>query len=203
MADNRFLIVIGLDIEDYTKKSISKQHTSQKHLETWVIDGSENAKIASDPNEIIWIDSGDGGYLIFHTSYGKAVPFLESFYTQQQEYNSDAKEALAINVRAAVHCSDALYWKGKLGEKYAGNAINVCARILNGMSRSYRNQVVCSGDYVRKLCGNEAIVDPLRLPDYKDKHGALHEIWNIRKMPGFGVKPVEEDLHEDPNEWRL
>lgn len=203
MVDNRFLIVVGLDIEGYTNREIKLQLSAQQKLEQWVIDSSATAKIASNPGSLLWVDTGDGGFLAFETSYQKAIPFLESFYSCLRVHNDEAKEESQIFVRSALHCDDVFYWEGKLGPKYAGNAINVCARILNGMDRAHRNQVVCSDAYLRKVLGNGPIVRELRLPDYCDKHGIEHRVWNLQKNPGFGIKPDEQDLYFDCKEWRL
>ena len=203
MADNQFLIVIGLDIEGYTNKPLDLQYDAQSTLEQWVVESCAFSQIATDPNNIVWIDTGDGGFLLFETTYRKALPFLERFYAQLHQHNRKSKESAAINVRAAVHCADSIRWNGKLGLKFSGSAVNVCARLLNGMSREYANQVVASRDFLEKVSHPEPAVSALRLPDYVDKHGIVHEVWNIRKQPGFGITPNEEDLNEDVNEWEF
>jgi hypothetical protein len=200
---NQFVIVVGLDVEGYTNKPIKLQLAAQQAIERWVIDAALRADISKDEKQVVWVDTGDGGYLLYETVYQKVVPFLESFYDALAEHNEGSVEAARINVRAAVHCSDTIMWQGKLGRKYAGNAINVCARILGGMPRNYSNQVVCSGEFLTHLTASAKTVEPLRMPDFLDKHKKSHEVWNITKSPGFGVKPQDEDLHEDPTKWFL
>ena len=202
-ASNQYLIVLGLDIEGYSKKPVQAQMRAQKKLEEWVVASSEAAGLYHDTSMINWIDAGDGGYLLFETEYVKAVNFLDNFYREVVDHNSTSNPDASINVRSAVHCEDAIRWSGKLGTKYAGNALIVCARILDSMNRNYSNQTVCSGVFLRKVSATGMRVEPLRMPDQIDKHGFAHEVWNIMKSPGFGVRPDEADLHEQPAEWHL
>ncbi|MEI9899141.1 MAG: hypothetical protein WDN31_02350 [Hyphomicrobium sp.] len=123
MADNQFLIVVGLDIESYTNKSIELQLDAQSTLEQWIIVSCREAKIAQRPEDITWIDTGDGGYLLFTTTYAKAIPLLENLYSQLNVHNRKSKDNAAINIRAAVHCADAIRWSGSLGQRFAGSAV--------------------------------------------------------------------------------
>ena len=203
MEETKFLIVIGLDIEGYTNKPIIQQLKVQKKLEDWVLKASEEAKLSDSGVAPKWIDTGDGGFLIYETDYLKSLTFFEIFYRELDRHNDDVKDEAKILVRAAVHCDDALHWQGKLGVRYAGNAINVCARILNGMLRSYSNQVVCSGIYMEKIMQGGVAVKGRRMQDYVDKHGVGHDVWNMQKVPGFGVELETDHLHEEPHEWRF
>ncbi|MEI9899140.1 MAG: hypothetical protein WDN31_02345 [Hyphomicrobium sp.] len=71
------------------------------------------------------------------------------------------------------------------------------------MNRRYHNQVVASRAYLEKIAYPNLTVTPLRLPDYIDKHGVRHEVWNIQKEPVFGVRPDAKDLYEEPTEWEF
>ena len=71
------------------------------------------------------------------------------------------------------------------------------------MLRSYSNQVVCAGIYMEKIMQGGVAVKGRRMQDYVDKHGVGHAVWNMQKVPGFGVELETDHLHEDPHEWRF
>ena len=200
-ASNMFLIVIGMDIESYSQKTPSQQVRVQHKLEEWVASASLNAQLYRQENEIMWVDTGDGGFVLYETQYDKSIRFLSALYRAIKDHNNESLEAANINVRTAVHCDDALKWEGRLGVHYAGNALVKCSRILDAMNRRYSNQVVCSRAFLEKLFTERKPVLEARMPDQVDKHGLSHEVWNIRKPPEFGILPEEDDLHYDPTEW--
>ncbi|WP_299602524.1 hypothetical protein [uncultured Tateyamaria sp.] len=198
---NQFLIVVGVDIEGYSKKSVNQQYRAQQKLESWIVTASNAAEILATDGELRWIDSGDGGFLLFETFYDKAFPFLTKLYREINEHNLESRPDSTINVRSAIHCDDSLRWEGQLGPRYAGNALVTCARILDSMNREYSNQVVCSGYYIDKAFASRKTAEERRLPDHVDKHGFIHQVWNLRRANEFGVQPEDKDLHEKPTEW--
>lgn len=192
-------IVLGLDIKAYSKRELTRQKFAQEVLDrcldkafpatTW---GAEHA---------IWIDGGDGGYVLLQGSEQKILNSLQTFYEALEWENKNTNPQDAIKVRAALHIDQVVRWETRFGRKYTGNAINNCARLLSGMNKTLEGQVVCSGAFLSKVNALGKDVLSERLKDVSDKHGIVHEIHNIYRSPGFGEKAVPEDRHPDPLKW--
>jgi hypothetical protein len=191
-------IVLGLDIKAYSQRSLERQKYSQEVLDRCL--DLAFAKPDWTGNDPIWIDGGDGGYVLLEGSEQEALRALQRFYEKLAWENRNTSDD-KIHVRAALHTDKIIRWDARLGRKYTGNAINNCARLLSGMNRTHDDQVVCSDAFLQKIntLGPDVIVE--RLQDIGDKHGNKHKVYNIYRMPGFGTTALPSERHPDPLQW--
>ena len=142
-----------------------------------------------------WADAGDGGYLLMGGDPRKALEVLEAFVGQIERHNKRSVPEYQIELRYALNYGPVYSENDRL----TGNAINDCARLLDGMKRYTQptGRVVASGAYKSKALEFGQVREGLftRLADIEDKHGNAHEVWNVRKLPGYGREPAPEDLH--------
>jgi hypothetical protein len=190
------LIVVGMDITSYALKNIRQQRAAQGHVDRCLQEANRIAR----PGKALpaWLDAGDGGYALFDCSELTVLNLLTDFYALLARTNEDLAPENLVVVRTALHIGQVISWTTDLGAKYTSHAINDCARLLSGMNRKNGNQVVCSGEFFRKLNTLDEVVKSVRLRDVKDKHGGNHEVWNIRREPGFGVQPEDSEKHQHP-----
>lgn len=186
--------VIGIDVMGYSKKALQYQVSAQD-----ILDRILASSIARYPpfRARHWLDGGDGGYLLLPNGTTHEVTnFLEDFFAKLNEENCQFISESKVFVRCAIHYDAIDIRQGLLGNKYTGNAINNCARLLNGMGRN-PGQVVCSRVFRDKLVSfNDNRENITRLNDIVDKHGNHHEIYNL-KRDALGIRPPEEELYLD------
>lgn len=198
MSDIQDYTVVGVDVVGYTNNTLEHQTNIQLRLDGFLHESC--LEISVNP---YWIDLGDGGFFMLNGAPTAALDLIQAATRRIYNDNKDRLDDKKIDVRFACHVGQVMVVDGKLGKKYIGDAINNCARLMAGMSKKYKNQVVCSGDFRRKIIafGGAPIVNLTRLPDTTDKHGRSHEVWNMQKAPGFGILPETMDFHENPLEW--
>ena len=189
-------IIVGLDIARYSEKTIEEQREAQSDLDRML---HEAVKVCRKPNSghVRWLDAGDGGYALLRWNERDVLDVVEQLYKRVDRANHRAKEDRQLSVRTAIHLGQLICWDGSFGPKYAGDAINSCARLLAGMNREHDGQVVCSGEFYKKISTFQPTANTLRLKDVKDKHGRIHEIYNLTRDPGFGVHPSPRERHPD------
>lgn len=203
MADSSWqgdVAVFAFDIVGYGKRSNADQLDVKNTTEDALKKASAKATEIRAQGWTAWADAGDGGYLLLSGDPRQALEVLEAFVGEIERYNKKARPEWQIDLRYALNYGPA-YSKADDGStKLVGNAINDCARLLDGMKR-YQNptgRVVASGAYKVKALQFGQLPDGLvqRLHDIEDKHGDHHEVWNARKLPGFGLEPAPQDLHD-------
>jgi len=193
-------IVIGLDIKGYSLRDISRQMAAQEVLDRCLQEAFPDPGLHG--STVIWIDGGDGGYVLLEGSPQSALAGIQKFYERLAWANRNGRQDDPVYVRAAIHVDKLLRWQStRFGARYTGNAINDCSRLLNGMNKNQVGQVVCSGEFLRKLNSIKLDVVHERLRDIMDKHGKAHTVFNIYRTPGFGVVAAKEDRHPDVTEW--
>lgn len=193
-------IVIGLDIKGYSLRDLSRQKAAQEVLDRCLQAAFPDPRLHGQT--VIWIDGGDGGYVLLEGSSQNALSALQKFYEKLMWENKNGRQDDPVFVRAALHTDKLIRWaSSQFGARYTGNAINDCSRLLNGMNKNQSGQVVCSGEFLRKLNSLKVDVMHERLRDIIDKHGRVHTAFNIYRSPGFGVIAAKEDRHPDPIEW--
>lgn len=177
--------VLAYDIVGYTQRD----HATQlRAVELTKRVRHESVRKLQD-TKAIWVDAGDGGYLLLRDDVRLPLQALEHFLAHIRQENQVAREEFQVELRYILHEGD-VHVKGEGEERtVTGDAINVCARILAGMDRANAGQVLASGryrDHVVKLSPENADFFT-RLPDIIDKHGIRHIIWNVYRQPGFGI----------------
>lgn len=193
-------IVLGLDIIKYSEKDLLGQKLAQEK-----VDRCFNTALElkwPERKKPFWADAGDGGFALFQGSEHDVLQVLEEFYLRLDRENSligDRKDK--ILVRAAIHKDQVIVWETRIGDKKArkhtGHAINNCARLMGGMIKDHDCQVVCSRPVLDTLMAMDKKVTSTRLKDITDKHGHVHEVWNLQRT-GLGVRPLSHELYEEP-----
>jgi class 3 adenylate cyclase len=135
--------VVGIDVMAYSEKELSKQVYAQDLLDRTLAAALDQHTALKDR---IWIDGGDGGYLLLVGDAKEVVNLLETFLIRLANENRNLNQDSRAFVRCAIHYDAIDIRSGKLGQKYTGNAINICARLLVGMPRK-PDQVVCSAKF--------------------------------------------------------
>jgi hypothetical protein len=157
--------------------------------------GAKAERIRS-PEWTSWADAGDGGYLLMGGDPRKALEVLEAFVGLIDGDNRTRLPEYRIECRYALNYGPVFSENGKL----TGDAINDCARLLDGMKKYTEptGRVVASGAYKSKVLEFAQVLEGLfsRLADIEDKRGKAHEVWNVRKLPGYGREPAPEDLYD-------
>ena len=188
--------VVGIDVMAYSEKELSKQVYAQDLLDRILATALDQHTALRDR---IWIDGGDGGYLLLVGDAKEVVNLLETFLTKLENENRNLNEDSRAFVRCAIHYAAIVIRQGKLGRKYTGNAINVCARLLVGMPRK-PDQVVCSAKFraiLTRFSDHDETIT--RLKDVVDKHGNAHAMYNLKRHK-LGVTPSTLESHPDPLE---
>ncbi|HEY5723181.1 MAG TPA: hypothetical protein VIT45_12745 [Allosphingosinicella sp.] len=189
-------IIAGLDITSYALKTLAQQRSAQDRVDRCL----QEAVQAHRPKRQLplWLDAGDGGYALFDWGEREVLGLLTDFYARLARVNAEVTPENRVVVRIALHKGQIICWRTKLGSKYTSTAINDCARLLTGMSRKHESQVVCSGEFFKAISTLDEVAKAVRLRDIEDKHGGQHEVWNLRREPGFGVHPDEPEKHLHP-----
>ena len=188
-------LILGIDVIGYTRFAEVDQVRIVKTVDRVLVSAAETAKI-----EVLghhWLDAGDGGYHVIRGDVRSALSVCEAFVRGLTEELDPWQDDKRFGCRYAIHCGDVKRSSGQMGSKFTGDAINNCARLLGGMSKDYTGQVVCSGTYKDRLCKFGTEIEELfqRLADVTDKHGDVHQVFNIRRIPGLGVTVEAKDLH--------
>ena len=68
---------------------------------------------------------------------------------------------------------------------------------MAGMIKDHQSQVICSRPTLDALMSMDMTVSATRLKDTQDKHGHMHEVWNLRILPFLGVDPVSKELYPE------
>lgn len=192
-------VVLGIDVISYSLRPLSLQKQAQDTLDRLLARAVRDMKWKTQKPE--WIDAGDGGYALFRGEEEKVVETLFAFQRLVDEDNASREEDAKLFLRYALHKDQILPWTGEFGKKYTGNAINNCARLLSGMSKKYKGQVVCSETIKSAISSfSQPAVVITRLADIEDKHGKKHPVYNLRRDPGLGVIPDASDQHPNPME---
>ena len=184
--------VFGYDIIGFTGPNQADQ-VDAKALTDRVLEAAKKAASLS-PDQVDYQDAGDGGYLIIKTDARRALDVLEAFVRGMEGENKKLQEQYRVSNRYAIHY-DTISIDGEgANRRYLGDAINICARLLSGMRKDYREQAVCSGAYRSHVLTFGSIDERLftRLKDIVDKHGKHHEVWNLYKSPGYGIPVAKE-----------
>ncbi|HXH31860.1 MAG TPA: hypothetical protein VNJ01_13700 [Bacteriovoracaceae bacterium] len=188
--------VIGIDVMSYSQKELPDQVHAQN-----LLDRTLSSALKKSPSVRLrkWIDGGDGGYLLLSGDAKDITTLIELFLTELATENRVLQDDNRAFVRCAIHHDLIDCRNGELGEKFTGNAINVCARLLNGMPRT-ANQVVCSAKFRELLTAfNDHVESITRLRDVVDKHGNSHAMYNLKRNR-LGVDPSPLEVHPDPLE---
>jgi hypothetical protein len=194
-------IVIGLDIKAYSLRDLPRQKAAQEVMDDCLQAGFSKSD-DRHVKEAKWIDGGDGGYVLLEGSAQNALEAMVRFYERLAWKNKQLRENEKVYVRSAIHIDKLHCWSSQhFGNRYTGNAINNCSRLLNGMNKTLTGQVVCSGEFFGKLNTMKKDVEYERLRDITDKHGNAHKVYNIYRSPGFGVSAAKKDRYPDPLEW--
>ncbi|MBY3256701.1 hypothetical protein E0I74_29275 [Rhizobium laguerreae] len=191
-------IVLGIDLIGYSLRPLQSQRKSQEILDEQL---SKAVRNLGWPDNLkpIWIDAGDGGYALFKSEDAKVIDTLFEFQRLLADDNQSRDEQSKIYMRYALHKDQIYCWEGAFGPKYTGDALNNCARLLSGMSKEYKGQVVCSEPIFKAISAMQTPnVDVTRLKDVTDKHGKTHQVYNLQRTPGLGVTPVPTDQHQNP-----
>jgi hypothetical protein len=192
-------IVLGLDIKGYSQREVRRQKFAQDVLDRCLVRAIDQAKWSGKPAG--WIDGGDGGYVLLEGSEKEALDIVQHFYQQLAYENDNTNPQDKIYVRAALNVDQVVRWSTSLGAKYTGHAINNCARLLSGMSKVHHGQVVCSDAFRLKLNTIVKDVEIERLHDIEDKHGNLHKVFNLYRIPHFGVQADPTERNPNPLVW--
>ena len=195
--DVKDLFIVGIDIAQYSLKPLESQKEAQVIVDSALNDAVRNgAPTKREKPE--WLDGGDGGYALFEWSSGREVLEVIKIFTETlSRRNKQSLPDHAVSVRIALHHGKVLCWKGQRGKRFTSHAINQCARLLAGLARD-PGRVACSGEFLEKITGIDDVAQATRLKDIVDKHGILHEFYNLQQYPGFGLAPQPGDRHENP-----
>jgi hypothetical protein len=199
MADESWqgdVSVFAFDVVGYSARSNADQlkiaRTTQECLEK----AGDKAEEIRQREWTSWADAGDGGYLLMSGDPRKALEVLEAFVGLIESDNLTRLAQYHIELRYALNYGSVYRENGRL----TGNAINDCARLLDGMKKYTEptGRVVASGSYKSKVLEFGQVPEGLfaRLADIEDKRKQAHEVWNVRKLPGYGREPAPEDLHD-------
>lgn len=199
MSNNQAeMTILGIDVASYSDQPLIDQKNAQEIVDRSIFDAYEK-KWPSANIPPVWIDAGDGGYLLLSGHEMSVLELLQEIQSLVDYETRNWADGKGIYLRYAIHKDLVLQWNGKLGQKYTGNSINICARLLSGMIRTNFGQVVCSKQYASSIdsFGNNS-VNIRRLRDISDKHGNQHSVFNLLRSPGFGIEPQKSELHDDP-----
>lgn len=199
MADTSWqgdVSVFAFDVVDYSKRLNADQLDIKSTTEDCLKKAGVKAEQIRNQEWTNWADAGDGGYLLMGGDPRKALEVLEAFVALIERHNKRSLPEYQIELRYALNYGPVYSENGRL----TGNAINDCARLLDGMKKYTQptGRVVASGAYKTKVLEFGQVLEGLftQLSDIADKHGNAHEVWNVRKLPGFGREPAPEDLHD-------
>jgi len=192
--------VLGIDVISYSLKGLEDQVQAQEVLDR-CLDSSVRENWKKNIDDVHWIDAGDGGYLLLCGQEHRVLELLHAFQGKIEIDTKKWPEDEKLLFRYAIHSDRVKVWDAALGTKFTGHAINNCARLLNGMNKEQEGQVVCSGNYFEAIgaFGNTTVISD-RLYDVVDKHGITHKVYNLHRVPGFGVTPLPRERHPDPTE---
>jgi hypothetical protein len=201
MAENSSVYtVLGIDVISYSLKDLPDQAQSQEVLDR-CLKKAMDEHWKGDTKDVHWIDAGDGGFLLLLGQEHVTLDIVHAVNTYISEDTRNWQDDASVDVRYAIHADRIKVWEASYGKKFTGHAINNCARLLSGMNKEQKGQVVCSGGFFDSLSSfGDATVDADRLYDVVDKHGITHRVYNIRRSPGFGVVALEREIHPDPTE---
>lgn len=186
--------IFGIDVIAYSQRGNDGQIDAQGLMDQLLDEAAASATVIIYRRE--WLDGGDGGFFVLQGDTRAAWLLAERFAPLLARENAMRVERNQIHVRIALHSGDVAIWTGTLGRKIASPAINDCARLLGGMGNAHRGQVVCSKAYRERLVNAQIQPDHfVRLRDIHDKHGRRHEVWNVRRTPGFGVEPPLDERY--------
>ena len=190
-------IVLGLDVISYSKKDLLGQKLAQEAVDRFLQNSLANKWAGPVPH---WIDAGDGGFVLFQGAELAVLEVLQEIYKLlDRENRKTSSDDDRVFLRAALHKDQIIAWSTEKGyKKYTGHALNHCARLMAGMAKEHKQQVVCSRPVIERIMALDDTVVATRLRDTKDKHGLAHEAWNISRSPGFGVAPLNHEVHQDP-----
>lgn len=193
----RDLIIVGIDIAQYSLKPLAKQKAAQMAIDHALSDAIRNCGFASREKRQ-WLDGGDGGFALFAWSSGREVlDVIKEFTEGVKRLNEDVVDDHKVSVRVALHRGKVLCWKASDRQKrFTSACINECARFLAGMARD-PGRIVCSKAFLELISGISDVATATRLHDVVDKHGIPHEVFNLHVSPGLGVSPDAHDLHEN------
>ena len=196
------VIVLGLDIIKYSEKSLLQQKLAQEKVDHCFNGAVKQAKPADDSPMPYWVDAGDGGFALFKWAEADVLAVLIEFYKRiARENDGKTEDKTKVLVRSAMHKEYVLAWDTEIAgrpiNKFTGHAINNCARLMAGMIKDHQSQVICSRPTLDALMSMDMTVSPTRLKDTTDKHGHMHEVWNLRILPFLGVDPVSKELYPE------
>jgi hypothetical protein len=192
--------VFAFDIVGYSQRDNAGQLAIKSTTEDVLAKAGSRAADIKDRGWTAWADAGDGGYLLISGDPRQALGVLEEFVRLIDGKNSRRLPEWRIELRYALNYGP-VYGDGQGdARKLVGDAINDCARLLDGM-KQYRDpigRVVASGSYRKRVLAFGQVADALftRLRDITDKHGNSHEVWNLYKHPGYGRDAAPGDLHD-------
>jgi hypothetical protein len=191
------LVIVGIDIAQYSLKPLAKQKAAQMAIDHALSDAIRNCGFGNREKRE-WLDGGDGGYALFGWSSGREVlDVIKEFTEAVRRSNDDVPDLVKVSVRVALHRGKVLCWKASDRQKrFTSDAINECARFLAGMARD-PGRIVCSRAFLDHISGISEVATATRLHDVVDKHGIPHEIFNLHVSPGLGLLPDPHDLHEN------
>jgi hypothetical protein len=196
-------IVLGLDIIRYSEKKLLLQKTAQERVDHCFNEAVKQCRPEDDSPMPHWIDAGDGGFALFKWAEAEVLDVLIEFYKRLNRGNDGKTEDVQkVLVRSAIHKDYVVAWDtqiaGREVNKFTGHAINNCARLMAGMIKDHEAQAICSRPILDALMAMDLLVSATRLKDIEDKHGHLHEVWNLRISPTLGVDPIAKELHPEP-----
>lgn len=191
--------VFGFDVVNFTKDRNQQNMLRIRRRTGRILGDAIKAANVSSEGKRAWSDAGDGGYLCISGDPRQVLSVLEHFVGQLESDNETMMHEHRVALRYALHY-DSISISGEGEERQiVGNAINVCARLLSQMNREYRGQVVASAAFVKKVqeFGPVGALFEQLIP-FVDKHEKRHEVYNVRRDPGFGIKVPTEDLLVPP-----
>lgn len=192
--------VIGLDVISYSTKELKDQVAAQRLVDR-CLDSAINRNWKWAPNDVHWIDAGDGGFLLLNGHADVAISTIADFQQMVNVETENWDSEKRVLFRYALHSDLVMRWDGTFGSKFTGNALNDCARLLNGMNKEQVGQVICSGNFLDSVEAFGKIpVNKQRLTDTIDKHGQAHRRFNLFRTPEFGVPALEREINDDPTE---
>jgi len=188
--------VFAFDIVGYSKRSDADQLDVKSTTEDCLERAGTKAEQIRQREWTSWADAGDGGYLLMGGDPRKALEVLEEFVGLIDRHYKRSLPEYRIELRYALNYGPVFSEHDRL----TGSAINDCARLLDGMKQYTMptGRVVASGAYKNKVLEFGQVLEGLftRLRDIEDKHARRHEVWNVRKLPGYGREPALEDLYD-------
>ncbi|MCO5159928.1 MAG: hypothetical protein M9939_02240 [Mesorhizobium sp.] len=194
-------VVLGLDVISYSLRPLNLQKQAQETLDRLLAKAIKEASWPGGAAKPQWIDAGDGGYALFRGEEERVLQTIANLQRSINDDNTSREEDARLHLRYAIHKDQILPWNGQLGKKYTGNALNNCSRLLAGMSKKHKGQVVCSQAIVNAISSfGQPNVIVTRIADIQDKHGISHAVYNLRRDPGFGVSPPASEQYPNPME---